>query len=92
MILYILKSSLSLLILFGIYWFLLRKEKLFRFNRFFLVFSIVFSLIMPIISIPVQIEENGNGSNIIIKVNNALTTLTPEQLPKEPVVDIFATS
>ena len=48
MIAYILKSSLSLLILFGLYWFLLRKEKLFVFNRFFLVSSVVFSLLSAI--------------------------------------------
>ena len=46
MIAYIIKSSVSLLLLFGLYWFLLRKEKLFVFNRFFLVVSVVFSLIV----------------------------------------------
>ena len=49
MITYILKSSLSLLFLFGLYWFLLRKEKFFVFNRFFLITSIVFSLVVPIV-------------------------------------------
>ena len=53
MITYIWKSSLSLIFLFGLYWFLLRKEKLFVFNRYFLVLSVVFSLILPLISIPV---------------------------------------
>ena len=56
MITYIFKSSLSLIILFGLYWFLLRKEKLFVFNRFFLVLSVVFSLIVPFISIPVNFQ------------------------------------
>lgn len=54
MITYIIKSSISLIILFGLYWFLLRKEKLFVFNRYFLIFSIVFSLTVPFISIPVN--------------------------------------
>lgn len=53
MIAYILKSSLSLLLLFGLYWFFLRKEKLFKFNRFFLISSVVFSLFLPLISVPV---------------------------------------
>ena len=56
MIVYILKSSLSLIILFGLYWFLLRKEKLFEFNRFFLILSVVFSLLVPFISIPVNFQ------------------------------------
>ena len=86
MISYIFKSSLSLLILFGLYWFLLRKEKLFMFNRFFLIFSILFSLIIPIISIPVQLKENNNGSNIIVKVNSTLATLAPEQMQTDQVI------
>ena len=53
---YIIKSSVSLLLLFGLYWFLLRKEKLFVFNRFFLVASVVFSLVVPFISIPVNFQ------------------------------------
>ena len=54
---YIIKSSLSLILLFGLYWFLLRKEKLFVFNRFFLIFSQYFSLVIPFISIPVNIQN-----------------------------------
>ncbi|MCE5346761.1 MAG: TonB family protein [Bacteroidales bacterium] len=52
---YIIKSSLSLVLMFGLYWFLLRQEKLFVFNRFFLLFAILFSLIIPFISIPVTL-------------------------------------
>ena len=65
MIAYILKSSLSLILLFGLYWFLLRKEKLFVFNRFFLVLSVAFSLILPFISIPVKFQTNQELENII---------------------------
>jgi beta-lactamase regulating signal transducer with metallopeptidase domain len=57
MIAFIIKSSMSLIILFGLYWFLLRKEKLFVFNRFFLVLSLVFSLVVPFISIPVNFKS-----------------------------------
>jgi beta-lactamase regulating signal transducer with metallopeptidase domain len=65
MIAYIFKSSLSLIILFGLYWFLLRKEKLFVFNRYFLVLSVVFSLIIPFISIPVSFLATQNLGKII---------------------------
>jgi beta-lactamase regulating signal transducer with metallopeptidase domain len=50
---FILKSSISLVLLFGLYWFFLRKEKLFIFNRFFLILSVIFSLTLPFITIPV---------------------------------------
>jgi beta-lactamase regulating signal transducer with metallopeptidase domain/thiol-disulfide isomerase/thioredoxin len=70
MIAYILKSSLSLLIIFGLYWFLLRKEKLFIFNRFFLVLSIVFSLIVPFINVQVNFQINQNLGKVITKFDN----------------------
>jgi beta-lactamase regulating signal transducer with metallopeptidase domain len=66
MITYILKSSISLIILFGLYWLLLRKEKLFVFNRYFLILSILFSLSVPFISIPVN-----------FRTTPALITLNP---------------
>jgi TonB family protein len=62
---YIIKSSVSLLLLFGLYWFLLRKEKLFVFNRFFLVASVVFSLVVPFISIPVNFQTTPKLENFI---------------------------
>jgi beta-lactamase regulating signal transducer with metallopeptidase domain len=65
MIAYIFKSSLSLIILFGLYWFLLRKEKLFVFNRFFLISSIVFSLAVPFVSIPVNLKTTPELATII---------------------------
>jgi len=62
---YIIKSSVSLLLMFGLYWFLLRKEKLFVFNRFFLVASVVFSLVVPFISIPVNFHVTPLLNDII---------------------------
>jgi TonB family protein len=78
MITYVFKSSLSLITLFGLYWFLLRKEKLFVFNRFFLVVSVVFSLIVPFISIPVNFRVTPQLEDIISS-NDYITTeiLTP---------------
>jgi TonB family protein len=79
---YIIKSSLSLLLLFGLYWFLLRKEKLFVFNRVFLVASVVFSLILPFISIPVNLQTTSKFRNYIPAYNHK----TPEIITPDIVV------
>jgi predicted alpha/beta superfamily hydrolase/beta-lactamase regulating signal transducer with metallopeptidase domain len=85
MIAYILKSSLSLIILFGLYWFMLRKEKLFVYNRIFLITSIVFSLVVPFISpqindiIPIYnytISEISTTDNIATSESNSSQTTT----------------
>ncbi|MFH0841384.1 MAG: FISUMP domain-containing protein [Bacteroidota bacterium] len=82
MTIYIIKSSLSLLLLFGLYWFLLRKEKLFRFNRFFLIFSVIFSLVIPLIAIPVHAGENKDSGLLFTAVNSTIEAIEPQtELP-----------
>lgn len=52
MIEFVLKASLALLIFFTFYKFLLAKERMFAFNRFFLLFALCFSLVLPILPLP----------------------------------------
>ncbi len=51
MILYLIKSGLCLAILLGIYVLFLEREKMHRFNRYFLLFSLVFGLTVPFITL-----------------------------------------
>lgn len=82
---YIIKSSLSLLLMFGLYWFLLRKEKLFVFNRFFLVLSVVFSLVLPFISIPVNFKVTPQLNDIIptYKYVNSQISISDKIVPSD---------
>jgi uncharacterized protein (TIGR02145 family) len=81
MIAYILKSSLSLILLFGLYWFLLRQEKLFIFNRFFLIFSLLFSLVIPFVSISVNIHNTEVQKTIVTALNNNIAVFNQNQNP-----------
>lgn len=54
MISYIVKSTVCLLIFYGFYHFFLRPHKILIFNRFYLIFSLVFSMIIPLIIIPIE--------------------------------------
>jgi len=51
MIIYLIKTLLCASIMFLIYFLFLEREKIHRFNRFYLLFSIVFSLTVSFISI-----------------------------------------
>jgi beta-lactamase regulating signal transducer with metallopeptidase domain len=57
MIDFIIKSTLSLSVLLAVYHILLEKEKIHQFNRFYLLFSLIFSLSIPFITIEV-IQES----------------------------------
>lgn len=54
MIDFIIKSTISLGILYLVYILVLSKLKTFKFNRFFLLGSLVFSIVIPFISIPFE--------------------------------------
>ena len=51
MILYILRFSLSLLMVYGFYKLVLEKERVFSFNRFYLLFGLGLSLMIPMVSL-----------------------------------------
>lgn len=61
MIIYLVKSTLLLGLLFGIYKLLLENEKMHRFNRFFLLFALVFGLTAPLISFDLRLETSIAG-------------------------------
>jgi hypothetical protein len=54
MITYIIKSTISLVVLYGFFHIFLQQHKILIFNRIYLASSLVFSLVMPLIIIPVQ--------------------------------------
>jgi hypothetical protein len=48
---FIIKSTLSLTVLYGFYYLFLRNAKTIDFNRFYLLFSLLFSILMPFIAV-----------------------------------------
>ena len=58
--------------MYGLYYFILRGQKTLVFNRFFLVFALLFSLIIPFLSIPVNLGPDNKPAAVISIVNNYL--------------------
>ena len=59
LILFLLESSLILGVLYLVYYLLLRKEASFNFNRFYLLGSLIFAFILPLLSIDFLSQERG---------------------------------
>ncbi len=77
MIAYIIKMLFCSCILLIIYQLILSKEKFFKFNRFYLLFSLLFSLIIPAINftikqsaIPIGEDLQETAANISFQVQN----------------------
>lgn len=56
MIDFLIKSTLSLGVLYAVYIFLLEKEKMHQFNRFYLLFGLAFSFLIPFITFEIYVE------------------------------------
>lgn len=72
---FLIKSTITLLVLLAAYYLFLEKEKIHVFNRFYLLFSLVFSMVIPFISIEVIQEITQpivNPGNIQILQGNAV--------------------
>ncbi|RTY76028.1 energy transducer TonB [Flavobacterium sp. LS1R10] len=72
---FLIKSTITLFILLAVYYLFLEKEKIHVFNRFYLLFSLVFSMVIPFITIEViqEIAHSAvNPGNIQILQGNAV--------------------
>lgn len=80
---FLIKSTITLLVLLAVYYLFLEKEKMHVFNRFYLLFTLVFSMLIPFITIEViekiaqPVINPGNiqilqGSSVILEETNYL--------------------
>ncbi len=75
MIAYLVKMVLCSAVLLAAYFILLEKEKIHRFNRWYLLFSLVASLIIPLVEINQQIPVP--TENIVVETFFTVTKTTP---------------
>jgi beta-lactamase regulating signal transducer with metallopeptidase domain len=80
---FIIKSGVCMVLLFGLYWIFLRKEKLFIFNRYYLIFSVLFSLTVPFISFPANLGDSKTTTDILTILNNS-----PKIIPADNAIAI----
>jgi hypothetical protein len=66
LILFIYESGICIAALFGFYWFFLRKETYFKFNRLYLLSILLFSCLIPLVSFgPFEFETEASALGII---------------------------
>lgn len=82
---FVIKSTIALSIFFFFYRLILEREKMHQFNRFFLLFSIVISLIIPFVSFEIIKEIPVSFSN---QVNTIPQTFYVEKVAEKAVEKI----
>jgi len=71
---YFLQVSICSGILYGYYHFFLRNKRFHQYNRFYLLGSLVLSLLVPLLNIPVYFTEAEKESSVVL---NTLVSLSP---------------
>jgi len=81
---FLIRSTFCLFVLLGAYHLFLEREKMHHFNRFYLLFSLIFSLTIPFITIEIiqeipksniEIDSIEAGTFVVEEVTNYLPTL-----------------
>jgi TonB family protein len=73
---YLLESSLSIILLYAVFWLFLKKETFFTINRFYLAGSIFFSLLFPVFKWNLKLTDTNAGYVFLLDT----VTITPEKL------------
>jgi len=76
---FLIKSTLSLIVLISVYFLILENEKMAVFNRFYLLFSILFSFSLPFITIEVlEATSNALLQETVFKPENAIIAVADD--------------
>ncbi|MEY8758103.1 M56 family metallopeptidase [Chryseobacterium tongliaoense] len=80
MVFILLKIVLCSSLLITLYYLFLEKEKMYRFNRLFLIFSLIFSYVVPFISVTMELPEPKTQSKLIFEETaQQITIFSPQQ-------------
>ncbi len=76
---FLVQSSIALLLFYMVYWAFLRKETHYNSNRFFLLFALLSSILMPLIPLQytVMLETGINNSNLLTEIGSAFKGIQP---------------
>ena len=86
MIDFLIKSTLSLGLLHAVYIVLLEREKMHQFNRFYLLFSLIFALIIPFLAFEIYVESIVVENEISIQEMPYSTLIVAEKTDYVPIL------
>jgi TonB family protein len=78
MLLYLFESTLSVIVLYAIYWFLMRRDTFFRLNRFYMLGMVLFSMLIPLL--PLNLLSTATPASFVVFLQPVLITPDKVQL------------
>jgi len=94
---YLIKSALCLALMYGFYYVFLRNRKIYTFNRFFLIFSLLFSAVVPLLKLrlsfklPINLDALvfANTSGIAVQNGNLPNQYVSEGSTVNPIWNVY---
>ena len=83
---FLLNSTLSLGLLYSVYILLLEKEKMHNFNRFYLLFGLLFSLLIPFFTFEIPVERTAVAVQNTIQALPVSTVILEEKTTYIPFI------
>jgi beta-lactamase regulating signal transducer with metallopeptidase domain len=83
---FLLKSTLSLGLLYSVYILLLEKEKMHNFNRFYLLFGLIFSLLIPLFTFEIYVESTTVAVQNTVQALPISTVILEEKTNYVPLI------
>jgi hypothetical protein len=97
LLIYLVRSAACLLLFYGVYWLVLRKETFFALNRAFLVGAAVLSLALPLVRVPspffrtvVYASELSSPASLALPVGGALAPATQTSVLLSCALGLYA--
>lgn len=87
---YLIKSGLILIILLAIYHIWLEKEKMHKFNRLFLLLTIIFGLTVPLISFEISSKMEVIELSPVMKLASAPLITTMPEITNQAIVEDYS--
>jgi hypothetical protein len=80
---FLLKASSGIVLFYLLYWFFLRKETFYLANRWFLIVSLIISVIIPVFPVHYQVIAGpGNNAEHVMALGDTFkNTITPDNIP-----------
>ncbi len=73
----LLQSSMALLLFYLVYWVFLRKETYYHSNRFFLLFALFISVLMPLMPVHYTVFTEASSGNVFAEIGGAFKNAQP---------------
>jgi beta-lactamase regulating signal transducer with metallopeptidase domain len=83
---FLLKSTLSLGLLYSVYILLLEKEKMHNFNRFYLLFGLLFSILIPFFTFEIPVERTAVAVQNTVQALPISTVILEEKTNYVPLI------